>query len=102
MKAAIALFGNRVSPRFDCTHDFMVVTVADNHVTEKEMHSFNTESPSTIARFLSELKVDTVICGGIDVGSEQVLGFYKIRIVANIKGEAQGIVSQLINGDLEH
>nr|MBF0221395.1 NifB/NifX family molybdenum-iron cluster-binding protein [Desulfobulbaceae bacterium] len=100
MKTAIALFGNRVSPRFDCTGDFLIVTVGDQNVSEETILTLKDDLPSAKARCLSDINVDTLICGGVDVGSEQALGYYGIKIVPNIKGEVQNVLNLFLKGEL--
>ena len=92
-KTAIALFGSRISPRFDCTQEFMLVTSSENTVTEQHTESIRDHMPIMKVRHLAALKVDTLICGGIDESSRAHLCAHGIKVVANMKGEAEDAVS---------
>lgn len=93
---AIAIFGSRISPRFDCTQEFMVITCDEQIVTEKHIETIRDDMPIMKVRRLSALKVDTLICGGIDGPSREHLNSHGIKILANKKGEVEDTVSSYI------
>jgi predicted Fe-Mo cluster-binding NifX family protein len=88
MTTAIALFGSRISPRFDCAQDFMLITSSDDAVAEQHTETIRDQPPIMKVRRLADLKVDTLLCGGIDESSREYLRAYGIKIVANLKGNA--------------
>ena len=100
MKTAIALFGKRVSPRFDCAEDFMLVTV-DNHTIRKRVTAKIREwfSLAKIKK-LVELEVDTLICGGIDEKSMAALRFHGISVLHDIKGDVDTALASYLKGNL--
>jgi len=93
MTTAIALFGSRISPRFDCAQDFMLITRSENAVTEQHTETIRDQMPIMKVRRLADLKVDTLICGGIDESSREYLRSYGIKIIANMKGKVEEAVS---------
>ena len=93
MTTAIALFGSRISPRFDCAQDFMLITSSDNTVTEQHTETIRDQMSIMKVRRLADLKVDTLICGGIDESSREYLRSYGIKIIANMKGKVNEAVS---------
>ena len=93
MTTAIALFGSRISPRFDCTQDFMLITSSENAVTEQHTETIREQMPIMKIRRLADLKVDTLICGGIDEYSQEHLRSHGIKIIANLKGKVDEAVS---------
>ncbi|MBU4154294.1 MAG: NifB/NifX family molybdenum-iron cluster-binding protein [Proteobacteria bacterium] len=94
---AIALFGTRVSPRFDCAQDFMVITTADNAVTEQHTETIREPMPVLKVRRLAALKVNTLICGGIDESSREYLRSHGITVIANKKGQATDAVTSYLS-----
>lgn len=94
---AIALFGSRISPRFDCAQEFMVVTSSENTVTDQYTETIQNPIPLMKIRRLADLKVNILICGGIDEASREQLKTYGIKIIANIKGSADEAASSHIS-----
>ena len=90
---AIALFGSRISPRFDCAQDFMLITSSESAVTGQHTETIRDQMPIMKIRRLADLKVDTLICGGIDESSRDQLRSYGIKIIANMKGKVDEAVS---------
>jgi predicted Fe-Mo cluster-binding NifX family protein len=93
---AIALFGSRISPRFDCAQDFMLITTSDSAVTARHTETIKESMSLNKVRRLAELKVDTLICGGIDESSRQHLDVYGIKVLANRKGTVDDVVSHCL------
>ena len=101
MKIAIPLFGSRVSPRFDCARRILLVTVEDNEVVEKkEVWAGRWNLLQRVIR-LTELGIDTVICGGISNFSVRLLTSNGIRVVSWITGEAEEAIKLLLKGQLK-
>jgi predicted Fe-Mo cluster-binding NifX family protein len=100
-KIAIPLFNERVSPRFDCAQSFLLVETEDRRIVESE--EVRTGQLSTMERVgkLSDLRVDALICGGIDEVSARRLVHKGIRIYAWITGMARDALISFLNGDLE-
>jgi predicted Fe-Mo cluster-binding NifX family protein len=96
MTTAIALFGTRISPRFDCAQEFMLITTSDSAVTDQHTETIKEQLSIGKARRLADLKVDTLICGGIDESSRQHLNAYGINIVANRRGRVDDIVNHYL------
>lgn len=101
MKVAIPLFGSRVSPRFNYAQRILLVTVEDNEVVEKkEVWAGRWNLLQRVIR-LTELGIDTVICGGISNFSIRLLASNGIRVVSWITGEAEEAIKLLLKGQLK-
>ncbi len=100
-KIAIALFGSRVSPRFDCAPAFRVVETDDGKILNAEDISAEKWNVWDRIKKLSELGVETLICGGIDCFCAQQISRGGIRIYSWITGEADDALSCLLRGELE-
>lgn len=101
MRVAVLLFGERVSPRFDCATEFLVVDVLDGKVAEKEVASLARELPlERIARLL-ELGVSVVICGGIEGATARILNARGIQLYSWVNGTVDDVLGALLRGDLE-
>ena len=101
MKIAIALFGSRVSPRFDCAPRFRIVETDDGEI--RDTKEIDTDKCDVIDRIkkLAESGVDTLICGGIDGFSVSQLDYHGIKIYSWITGQADDALNCLLKGQLE-
>ena len=97
MTTAIALFGTRISPRFDCSQHFLLITSSENSVTAQHTETIREHMPIMKIRRLADLNVDTLICGGVDENSREYLRSYGITVLANMKGKADVAVICSLN-----
>ncbi len=96
MTTAIALFGTRISPRFDCAQDFMLITSSESTVTDLRTETIRERLPIRKVKRLADLKVDVLICGGVDESSREHLRAYGIKVLANMKGNVDDAVSHCL------
>ena len=88
LTTAIALFGARISPRFDCAQSFLLITTSDDQVvTDQRTETISDPMPIMKVKRLSDLKVNTLICGGVDGISRQHLNACGIHLVDNMRGK---------------
>ena len=102
MKAAIPLFGKRISPRFDCAQSFVLVTILDQSVTSRQNQSIEDSMPFVKAQRLKDLNVDTLICNGVDEGTLESLKSLGIRVLSDIRGEVDEVIDLYIGGKLDN
>lgn len=101
MRVAIPLFGTRVSPRFDCAREFVVVDAVGGEAGQRQNLAAAGWTPLDRIRKLVELGVETVICGGIDRFTMQQLAFHNINLFPWITGEAEDALNCLLKGELQ-
>ncbi|MFC1565222.1 NifB/NifX family molybdenum-iron cluster-binding protein [candidate division KSB1 bacterium] len=101
MKIAIPIFGIRVSPRFISSDLFLVVDTQDGEILNKETIPFNDPHPLKCSRFLMDMGVEMIICGGINRFSEQQLNFNGIKVFPWITGEVNDVLQSFLKGDLD-
>lgn len=101
MKIAIPLFNQRVSPRFDCAQDFLLASVENGSIVKRQELSASGWSRQERVKRLSELGVDTLICGGIDKLSEQMLLAHRVRTYTWVTGVAEDALNSFLRGELE-
>jgi predicted Fe-Mo cluster-binding NifX family protein len=65
LRIAIPLFGNNISPRFDCSESILLIDITKFHVKEEDILEIGKWPPSLKNNLLSKLKVDVLLCGGI-------------------------------------
>ena len=100
MKIAIATFGERVSPRFDCAPTFLVVTSDDRRLSKGQPLSAAEWAPHDRINKLVGLGVDTLVCGGIDSWSAESLRAAGIKIYSRVAGEIDEALAAILGGEL--
>lgn len=98
---AIALFGSRVSPRFDCAACFRIVTINDGELSSNKVISMENYGVIDRIKTLGEFNVETLICGGIDRFAVRQLELNDINVYSWITGEADDALSCYLEGKLE-
>jgi len=100
MRIAILIFEDRVSPRFDCAPEAMIVE--ENSGREVNRKRLNLDSPEPAARVarLKEEDVEVVICGNIDVYSERMVLSSGLDLIPWVTGNAEDALSTMLRGDL--
>jgi len=100
MKVAIALFKDRISPRFDVCPEIWIIELRDGEVINQEkwpMASFNLQQRLDQ---LASKGVDKIICGGIDSFCMDHLGNNGIDVIHNVAGEAGEVLNLFMKGRL--
>jgi predicted Fe-Mo cluster-binding NifX family protein len=100
MKVAIPIFGPRVSPRFDYAPGLLLFNLENGKVVGSEKFSLRDWDRFQRLQKMQELGVQTLICGGIDGNSAQVLSEYGIRVIAWVAGEADEAIQFFLQGKL--
>ena len=101
MRIAIPTFATRVSPRFDCAQDVLVVTIEASGAPERHELRASDWTPHERINRLLDLKVDTVLCGGIDCRSVESFQSAGVTVYCWVSGEIEDALSALLRGDLD-
>ena len=102
MKIAIPLFENRISPRLDCAKKILLVKVEEKNkkvISSRETEIQTGDSSENIEFYVSN-EIDTMICGGISIGMQDMLAKHNIRIISWVTGEAQKALDLFLNDKL--
>lgn len=102
MKIAVTYSDGQVFQHFGKTESFKVYEVEDNKVVSSEVIGSNGAGHGALAAFLSENKVDVIICGGIGGGAQAALAEAGIEICAGAQGDADAAVESYLKGELEN
>ena len=100
MKVAMALFKDRISPRFDVCPEIRIIELNNGKVINQEnwpMESFNLQKRLDQ---LASKGVHKIICGGIDSFCMDHLGNMGIDVIHNVAGEAGEVLNLFIRGVL--
>lgn len=101
MKIAIPIYGDRVSPRFDCSNSFSLISIENGKIVERNDVLLPLDNPITGIEGLIKLKVDILICGAINGFTVRMLHDKGIKVIPWIIGEIDKIVEAFISGELK-
>jgi predicted Fe-Mo cluster-binding NifX family protein len=100
VKIAIPMFNTRVSPRFDFASKILVTTIDRGKVTDRETYSLINLNPIRRAGLLSDLGVNTILCGGISDFSQRLIAANAIEVIPMVQGEVEEVLDLFINNKL--
>jgi len=101
MRIAIPLFGTRVSPRFDCATELLVIDEEGGRVVQRERAEIGHFRPFERVGRLAALGVGVLICGGVSGFVVHQLMATGIHVYAWVTGEAEHALSCYLSGRLE-
>jgi len=102
MKIAVTYENGNVFPHFGHTEQFKVYTIEDGKVADSQVVDTAGSGHGALAGMLSDLKVDTLICGGIGAGAQTALEEAGIQLFGGVSGSADEAVSALLAGNLAY
>lgn len=87
---------------FGHTEQFKLYDIEDGKIANSQVVSADGFGHGALAGFLSNLKVDTLICGGIGGGAQAALADVNIRLYGGVQGNADAAVQELLNSSLSY
>lgn len=100
MKIAVTYENGEIFQHFGHTEQFKVYDVADGKVISSRVVSTDGSGHGALAGVLSDLQVDTLICGGIGGGAKEALAAAGIKLYGGVSGKADEAVEALLTGGL--
>lgn len=100
MKIAVTYENGTIFQHFGHTEQFKVYDIADGKVADAKVVSTQGSGHGALAALLSDLKVDTLICGGIGAGAQNALAEAGISLYGGVTGNADDAVDALLAGNL--
>jgi len=102
LKVAVTYENGTVFPHFGHTEQFKVYDVEDGKIAGTQVVETNGSGHGALAGMLFDLKVDTLICGGIGAGAQTALAEAGIKLYGGVAGGADEAVSALLAGNLAY
>ena len=100
MKIAVTYENGQIFQHFGHTEQFKIYTVKDGQLISSEVVNTNGSGHGALSGFLTDMGVDTLICGGIGGGAINALTEAGIKLFGGVSGAADEAVNSLINGTL--
>jgi predicted Fe-Mo cluster-binding NifX family protein len=88
MILAIPIFGREISPRFDCAREMILFRVEGGKIVDQRILPIREINTLNRAKTLSALKVQQIICSGIDDFSVRMLNGMGIQVFPWVSGDA--------------
>lgn len=93
---AIPVFRKRVSPNFSTAPEVLVVQSDGHTIWSRARVSLSRASLAERKKRLLALGVDTLICGGMDRVTQEWFERRKVRLITNIVGDVQEVLSEIM------
>jgi predicted Fe-Mo cluster-binding NifX family protein len=100
MKVAVPVWQGRVSPVFDVAGQLLVVELTEGVEVLRHEHSLPSAEPEQRANHLTELQVDTLICGAISQALEALVSESGISVHGRICGNVNDVLKAFSAGTL--
>lgn len=100
MKIAIPTWNGRVSPVMDTARQLMIVEQSKGHEMSKTVVEVPVMGVSNLARFLTSLHIDVLICGAISHQLEQMLVATGMKSYPWCGGDVDEIIAAYSGGFL--
>lgn len=100
MKIAVTYENDQVFQHFGQTSAFKIYEVQEGKVVSSKVVSTGGKGHGSLAGFLKDAGVETLICGGIGGGAKAALAELDIRVLPGVRGNVDEQVSHLLAGDL--
>ncbi len=102
MKIAVTYDNGEVFQHFGHTSTFKFYEIKDNKVISSKEVPTNGSGHGALSAFLSEHKIDKLICGGIGSGAKSALAEKNIEIFGGVTGNADLRVNEFLEGKLKY
>ena len=102
MKIAVTCENDQVFQHFGHTPEFAIFEIADGKINGMRKVSTEGSGHGALAGFLTEHKVDLLLCGGIGGGAQQALAEAGIKLVGGVSGDIIQAVGDYLKGELKN
>lgn len=102
MKIAVTFEDGMVFQHFGHAQQFKIYDVQDGNILSARVLDTNGQGHGALAGFLSALRVDALICGGIGPGAQMALADAGIQLYGGVQGDADEAVAALLAGTLAY
>lgn len=102
MRVAVTYENGEVFQHFGRTEQFKIYDIMDGKAEKEEIVGTNGSGHGALAGFLTDLKVDVLICGGIGGGAKEALKEAGIELYGGVSGKADDAVKAFLAGELHY
>jgi len=99
MKAAFAVWNNRIAPVFDVAREIRLVEAEFGRIIREKDEKLPADSGPEKGRRLIELGVDMLVCGAISRLMLSQIAAYDIRVISFVAGDIGEVMRAWLSGD---
>jgi len=97
----IPLFKNRVAPRCTIADSILLIKVTMNRIVNKKVIKIDEKSWNDLLKILIDIKVDTLVCGGINSEDRKLSFEHGISIIDNVACSESEVIDAIGTGILK-
>jgi predicted Fe-Mo cluster-binding NifX family protein len=102
-RIAIPVFNNRVSPRFGYTSKIVIVDIdKSNNIINESIIDVESINSYSIPQQFFQLKINVIICGGINSYFQQLFEQSNIQVIWGIIGDYKEVILLYLSGKLKY
>lgn len=102
MRIAVPYENGQVFQHFGHTRQMKVYDTENGQILNEQVIDTTGSGHGALAGFLSGLKVDALICGGIGAGAQEALAQAGIKLYGGVAGWADDVVKEFLAGRLNY
>lgn len=102
MRIAVPYENGQVFQHFGHTRQMKVYDAENGRIVKEQVADTTGSGHGALAGFLSGLKADVLICGGIGGGAQEALARAGIRLCGGVTGGADDAVKAFLSGTLTY
>ena len=102
MRIAVTYENGMVFQHFGHTELFKLYDAENGEIIRTQVVNTNGQGHVALASFLTQAKVDVLICGGIGGGAQIALAEAGIQLLGGVSGQADDAVRAYLDGTLGH
>lgn len=100
MRIAVTYEDGKVFQHFGHTQNFKLYDIDEGKIVNEQVVDTNGQGHGALAGFLTDAKVDALICGGIGGGAQAALAEVGIKLFGGVSGNADDAVKAYLEGTL--
>ncbi|MGW8178232.1 MAG: DUF1847 domain-containing protein [bacterium] len=100
MRYAIPVLDDRVAPRSTCATGVLILTLSGGHIVYREMVTRDINNPIDLIVVLKDFQVDTLVCGGNNLETKELLLPLEVSVVDNVACSVATTIAALEKGTL--
>ena len=101
VKLAIPIWNGRVSPVMDSAGRLLTAEYVDGRERSRAVVDLPRASVDHLTRFISELGIDTLICGALSLEFNQMLTASGIKTYPWYRGDVEEVIAAYLSGCLQ-
>lgn len=98
MRAAFATWNQRIAPVFDVARQVHIVVATSGQISDEVPEMLTDEHPTQRALQLTELGIDTLVCGAISQQMRALVEAYGIEVIPFVAGDLQEVIRAWLSG----